>query len=146
MQVKIGNVIIPDAKVKRFIEIEGLPYSMINIAYTSKVDDGELTNSFMKRPQPILPFESETLKTKVLIHRFGKHENLTEITLMEPASEVSSGYKLTHFRDVNKNTNLVFVMPENVKDSVSPEELSNLEYIHLLLKRDIPKQMLKTTI
>lgn len=139
MQVKIGNVVIPDAKVNRFIDIQGLPYSMINITYTADVDVAELCDSLMKNPQPQLPYESETLKTKVLINRIhGK-----EITLMESASEVGCGYQLKHFRDVNKKTDLIFIMPENVKQSVSQDELSKLQFISLILKRNVPKEYLE---
>ncbi len=42
MKVEIGNVVIPEAQVKRFISLEsGLPLSMIKVTYKQDVDDGD---------------------------------------------------------------------------------------------------------
>jgi len=143
MKVKIGSVIVPDATVKRFIDMEsGLPLSMIRVNYTQEVDDGELIEAFNNNTS--LPFECEILKTKrVLVHGFGRDEQGRHFTLQEWGADVSCGYKSVDWTQPTGNIKMVFIIPEDVKDLIDPYELSLLPYKRLILRRYIPKEWFK---
>ena len=143
LKVKIGKVTIPDAQVKRFINLQsGLPLSMIKVSHKhKKLEHGELIEAF--KNNTILPFECETLKTRVLVHGFGSEETTDYFILQEPASDVSSGYKKVDWRQPTKDETMVFVMPENVKDSIRPEKLKTLPYIRFIYEKNIPKEWLE---
>jgi hypothetical protein len=143
MKVKIGNVIIPDAKVKRFIGLEsGLPYCMIEVTFPfGIVEDGDLVEAF--KANTVLPFECAILKSKVLVCGFGRHKQVRRFTLQELASEVSCNYRLTSYEPkVGKEK--AIVVPDNLKRQydLAPEELRLLPFIRLILKDDIPKTCL----
>ena len=145
MKVRIGNVIIPDATVKRFIDMEsGLPLSMIRITYfNDKIPDDQIIEAFNK--QAILPFESEILKTFVLIHGFAENEKekKREYILQERAADVPCGYKSVDWTQPTQSQKMVFIVPEDVKDLADPYELSLLPYKRLILRKDIPEDWLK---
>ena len=145
MKVKIGNVIIPDATVRRFIDLQsGLPLSMIEVTYTQKVEHGELIEAFNKNTS--VPFECEILKTKrVLVHGFGynKETNIHHFVLQEWGADVSCGYKLIDWRQPTQEKTMVFILPEDVKDLVPPEELTKLPFIRFILKKHIPQEWFK---
>ena len=145
MRAKIGNVTIADATVKRFIDMEsGLPLSMIRVAYFgNRIADDQIIDAFNK--QAVLPFESETLKTLVLVRGFaedGKEEK-REYTLQERGADISCGYKSVDWTQPTGNKKMVFILPEDVKDLINPYELSLLPYKRLILRKDIPKDWFK---
>ena len=145
MRAKIGNVTIADATVKRFIDMEsGLPLSMIRVTYFgNRIADDQIIDAFNK--QTILPFESETLKTLVLVRGFaedGKEEK-REYTLQERGADISCGYKSVDWTQPTGNKKMVFILPEDVKDLINPYELSLLPYKRLILRKDIPKDWFK---
>ena len=145
MRAKIGNVTIADATVKRFIDMEsGLPLSMIRVAYFgNRIADDQIIDAFDK--QAVLPFESETLKTLVLVRGFaedGKEEK-REYTLQERGADISCGYKSVDWTQPTGNKKMVFILPEDVKDLINPYELSLLPYKRLILRKDIPKDWFK---
>ena len=143
MKVKIGNVIIPDATVKRFIDLQsGLALSMIDVSYANKrVEDSELVEAF--KNHTLLPFECEILKTNVLVHGFGQNEKMYEYILQERAADVSCGYKKVDWRQPTQDKTMVFIIPEDVKDLIPPEQLRTLPYIRFILKKDIPETWFK---
>jgi hypothetical protein len=147
VKVKIGNVIIPDATVKRFIDMEsGLPLSMIRVTYfDNRISDEQITDAFQK--QTILPFESEVLKTIVIVHGFAENEKEKkhEYTLQERGADVSCGYKSVDWTQPTQNQKMVFIVPEDVKDLINPYELSLLPYKRLILRKDIPEGWFKKT-
>lgn len=143
MKVRIGSITIPDATVKRFIDMDsGLPLSMVRISYKGPENEyGELIDAFQKNT--LLPFECEILKTKVLVHGFGynKETKTGHFILQERAADVSSGYKLVDWRQPTQDETMIFILPENVK-LTSPEKLGALPCIRLIFKKDIPKEWL----
>jgi hypothetical protein len=140
MKVKIGNVVIPDATVKRFIDMEsGLPLSMIRITYFgNRISDEQIVDASHK--QGLLPFESEVLKTFVLIHGFAESEKEKkhEYTLQERAADVSCGYMLLHTKVGNEKA---IIVPEDVEKNLMAdvERFRKLPYIRYILKKDIPE-------
>jgi hypothetical protein len=143
MKVKIGDVTIPEATVRRFIDMQSsLPLSMVHVSYTDQaVDDSELTEAFKKNL--LLPFECEILKTDVLVHGFGHEAGKDYYILQEPAGDVSCGYKSVDWTQPTGNTKMVFIIPEDVEDLKDPYELSLLPYKRLILRKDIPKEWFK---
>lgn len=140
MEVKIGSVVIPDAKMKRFIDLQsGLPLSMIEVTFAQEVEDEELVEAFKRNIS--LPFECEILKTKrVLIRGFGRDEQGRFFNLQEWGADVSCGYKSVDWTQPTGNMKMVFIIPEDVKDLIDPYELSLLPYKRLILRKDIPKE------
>lgn len=142
MKVKIGSVTIPDATVKRFIDMDsGLALSMIEISYIGMGNEyGTLIEAFKK--DTLLPFECEILKTKkVLVRGFG-YNNETKVghfILQERGADVSCGYKSVDWRQPTQDETMVFILPEEVKDLISPEKLRMLPFIRFIRKKDIPK-------
>jgi len=138
MKVEIGNTIIPDAEIKRFIDLQsGLALSMIRVSYEGEAFK-ELGEAFNK--QMLLPLECEILKTNVLVHG-SSHDERTkkhEYVFLERAIDVSCGYKLLHTKVVNERA---IIVPENVKDAYfeDAEKLRTLPYIRFILKKGIPK-------
>lgn len=147
MKVKIGNVVVPDATVKRFIDMEsGLPLSMIRVTYfDDKISDDQILKAFNK--QAVLPFESEVLTTFVLVHGFAENEKEKkhEYTLQERAADVSCGYKSVDWTQPTQNQKMGFVVPEDLMDLIDPYELSILPYKRLILRKDIPEEWFKKT-
>lgn len=145
MRVKIGNVAIPDATIKRFIDMEsGLPLSMIRVTYfDDRISDEQIIEAFNK--QAVLPFESEALKTFVLVRGFAENEKEKkhEYTLQERAADVSCGYKSVDWTQPTQNQKMVFILPDDVKDLISPYELSLLPYKRLIFRKDIPEDWFK---
>lgn len=143
MEVKIGNVIIPDATVKRFIDLEsGLPRCMIQVTFPFEiVEDGDLVEAF--KANTVLPFECTILKTKVLVRGFGRREQVRRFTLQEPASEVSCNYRLISYEPKGGKEKAI-VVPNNLKRQydLAPEELRLLPFIRLILKTDMPETCL----
>jgi len=144
-KVKIGNLVIQDASVKRFIDLEsGLPLSMIRVTHKDKnVDDGELIDSMMSHKDTIFPFECDILKTEVLVQGFGKQGDESNYTFLERAVDVSAGYKSIDWTQPTGNEKMKFILPEDVKDLIDPYELSLLPYRRLILRRYIPKEWFK---
>jgi len=146
MKVKVGNVVIPNATVKRFIDMEsGLALSMIHVTHTDKnIDDGELIDAFMKRGKiTLFPFECEIIKTKVLVRGFGRKGDQRNYTFQERGADVSCGYKSVDWTQPTGNKKMVFIIPEDVKDLIDPYELSLLPYKRLILRKDIPEEWFK---
>lgn len=139
MKVKIGSVTIPDATVKRFIEMQsGLPLSMIHVSYTDeKVDDSELAEAFNKKT--LLPFGCEILKTNVSVHGLG-HEADKDYYILQERGAVSCSYKSVDWTQPTGNVKMFFIIPEDVKNLIDPYELSLLPYKRLILRRDIPEE------
>jgi hypothetical protein len=142
MKIKVGNVIFPDATIKRFIDIQsGLPLSMINVFYVGKEDEyGELIEAFENNV--LVPFECDVLKTKVLVHGFGgdNRTNKRYFILQERAADVSSGYKKVDWTQPTRDKTMAFILPEDIKDLIPPEKLAMLPFIRFILKKDIPKE------
>lgn len=143
LKVRIGSVTIPDAQVKRFIDLQsGLALSMIQVSYIDKeeIKHGELIEAF--KNNTLLPFDCEILKTKVLVHGFGYNKETKErkFTLQERGADVSCGYKLVDWRQPTQDETMVFIIPEDVKDLIRPEKLRTLSHIRFILKKDIPKE------
>ena len=144
MKVKIGKVVIPNATVKRFIDLQsGLPRSMIRVTYLpGVVDDGELVEAF--KNGSVLPFECEILKTRVVVSGFGSKITERYFTLREDATTVSCDYrKISYEPRIGKEKALV--IPKNVRGEfdIKPEELRLLPYIRLILKDDVPETCLE---
>jgi len=139
-------VVIPDATIKRFIDMESsLPLSMIRVTFTDKIVDDELVEAF--KSNTILPFECDTLKTDVLVHGFGTSEEgkKHEYVLQERGADVSCGYKSVDWTQPTQNQKMIFILPEDVKDLIDPLELSLLPYKRLILRKDIPEDWFKKT-
>jgi hypothetical protein len=143
MKVRIGEIIIPDAEVKRFIDLQSeLPLSMIKVSYIGEAFK-ELGKAFQEHT--LLPFECDIIKTQVLVHGASHNfkEKKHEYILLERAADVSAGYKLIHTKVGNEKA---IIVPENTKD-MRPEEmqkLRNLPYIRFILKKDIPADLLES--
>lgn len=139
MKVKIGNVDIPNATVKRFIDLQsGLPLSMVKVNYTGNIDVKEIGIAMQK--VALLPFECDTLKTNVLVHG-ASHNSTTnehEYILQERAADVSCGYMLLHTKVGNEKA---IIVPEDVEKKlvVDAERFRKLPYIRYILKKDIPE-------
>lgn len=142
MKVKIGSAIIPDAQVKRFIDLQsGLALSMIRVSYEGELIK-ELGEAFQKHT--LLPVECDILKTNVLVHgaRHQMEEKKHEYILQERYADVPCGYKLIHTKVGNEKA---IIVPENTRD-MHPEEmqkLRDLPYIRFILEKDIPKELFK---
>jgi len=140
MEVRIGNVVVPDAIVKRFIDMEsGLPLSMIKVTYFgNRIVDDQIITAF--REHAVVPFESENLKTIVLVQGSGenKTEEKREYILQERATDVSCGYKLVDWKQPTGNQKMIFIVPEDV-ERIDQYELSLLPYKRLIFRKDIPR-------
>lgn len=144
MKVRIGSVTIPDAQVKRFIDLQsGLALSMIKVSY---IGEGftKLGKAFQEHT--LLPFECDILKTQVLVHGLSHDikEKKHEYVFLERGADVSCGYMLVSFDEKVGNEKAIIV-PENTRD-IHPEEydkLRDLPFIRFILEKDIPKDMLK---
>lgn len=145
MKVKVGEVTIPEAQVKRYISLESsLPLSMIDITYSQEVDDEELVDAW-KNHTPV-PFECEILKAKrVLVRGLGRDEQERHFTFQEFAADVYAGYKSVDWTQPTDNKKMVFIVPDDVKDLIDPYELSLLPYKRLILRKDIPEEWFKTS-
>lgn len=138
MKVKIGSVTIPDAEVKRFIDLQsGLALSMIRVSYI-----GEPIEEL--RSGTLFPFECDIIRTNVLLHgaRHQIKEKKHEYILQERYADVPCGYKLIHTKVGNEKA---IIVPENTRD-MHPEEmqkLRDLPYIRFILENDIPKELFK---
>jgi len=139
MKVIIGSVTIPDAEVKRFIDLEsGLPLSMIKVSFIGE-GFNELGKAFQENS--LLPFECEIIKTQVLVYGSSHKENKHEYILMERAVDVSSGFKLVFTEIGNEKA---MMLPLNTRSPHDyAEELRKLPFIRLILKRDIPSRLLE---
>lgn len=145
MRVKIGSVVIPDATVERFIDMEsGLPLSMIRVTYFGiRSWDRQIVEAFHR--EAALPFESEILSTFVLSMGFveDRKEEKHEYILRERADHVSSGYKIVAYDEGEKKQRIVFVVPEDLNIGIGINELSKLPHERLILRKDIPKIWLR---
>jgi hypothetical protein len=139
MQVKVGTVVIPDAEVKRFIDVEsGLPLSMIKVTYTGE-GFKEIGEAFLKTA--LIPFECEIIKTQVIVHASSHKENVHEYIFQERAADVPCGFRLSHTDVGNEKA---IMLPENAKDTYTyGEQIRELPYIRLILKRYMPAKLLK---
>jgi len=142
MKVKIGNTIIPDAEVERFIDLQsGLALSMIQVSCEGEPIK-ELEEAFQKNI--LLPFECAIIKTNVLVH--GASHRMKEkkhaYTLFERAVDVPCGYKLIHTKVGNEKA---IIVPENTKDMPDMEVLRKLPFIRFILKKDIPEELFKNS-
>ena len=146
-EIKIGDIVIQDAKVTRFIDMSsGLPLSMIRVSGEGKPFK-ELNEAYQENT--LLEFECDILKNpKVLVRRISVDiaENTYSYTLQERAAEVSSGYKLIH---TNIDNEKAIIVPKeiDVREGRSYEdklkrmdELRELPFIRYLLKSDIPEE------
>ena len=126
-------MVIPDAEVKRFIELQfGLPYSMIRVTYTGE-GRSELGQALTSNT--VIPFDCDTLKTRVMIQSSSQNSETDkhEYVLMEPAADVPSGYILIHTKVGNEKAILV---PENA-DKSKVDEFRKLPYFRLISKKDV---------
>jgi len=143
MIVKIGtptgHIIIPEAKVERFISLEsGLPSSMVKITYRGKAYE-ELAKAFVEETS--LSFECDTLKTNVAINGMSMHgEDMVEYVLVEGSSEVPCHYKIISFEHKFANERAILV-PDDLRDIPRSQTgmLRNLPFIRLILREDVPK-------
>lgn len=134
-----GRIVIPEAKVERFISLEsGLPSSMVRITYKGKNYE-ELAKAFVEETS--LSFECDTLKTKVTINGMSMQgEDTVEYVLQERSSEVPCRYKIISFEHKFANERAILV-PEDVRDipRSQTDMLRNLPFIRLILREDVPK-------
>ena len=143
MTVKIGtpsgHIVIPEAKVERFISLEsGLPSSMVRITYKGKSYE-ELAKAFVEETS--LSFECDTLKTNVAINGMSMHgEDMVEYVLQERSSEVPCRYKIISFEHKFANERAILV-PDDLRDipRSQTDMLRNLPFIRLILREDMPK-------
>ena len=143
MIVKIGtpsgHIVIPEAKVERFISLEsGLPSSMVRITYKGKSYE-ELAKAFVEETS--LSFECDTLKTTVAINGMSMHgEDLVEYVFQERSSEVPCRYKIMSFEHKFANERAILV-PDDLRDipRSQTDMLRNLPFIRLILREDVPK-------
>ena len=134
MKVKIGEVIIEDAQVKRFIDLQsGLPLSMIKVSY---VGEGFPQLGKALQENALIPFECEILKTQVLVHASSHNsiEKRHEYVFMERG--VPCGYKLIHTEPTEGKEKAISV-PEDT-DNALVEKLRELPFIRLILEKDVP--------
>lgn len=139
MKVRIGNVDIPEATVKRFIDLQsGLALSMIQVSYSGNIDAKEIGTAI--QTNALIPFECDILKTNVLVHgvshdsRTNKHEYI----LQERATDVPCGYMLLGTEVGNERA---IILPEALKNlAVDTERFRKLPYIRFILAKDIPKE------
>jgi len=135
LKVKIGDNIIPDAEVKRFIDLQsGLALSMIKISYEGErirgLDWGE-------EDKPI-PFECDIIKTSVLIQSrsFSLEPNKVEYVLQERYIDVPCGYKLVNTNHENERAIIVPEIIGNIYDNL--DNFRKLPFIRFILEEDIP--------
>ena len=134
VKVKIGEVTIQDAQVKRFIDLQfGIPLSMIRVSYRGE-SFPKLDREFQKHTY--VPFECEMLKTRVVVH--ASSHNLVkkkhEYVFRERVADVPSGYKLLYTQVGNEKAILI---PEKTPIN-QKEKLRQLPFIRLILEKDIP--------
>jgi len=143
VEFRIGNVTIPDAQVKRFIDLQsGLALSMIKVSYIGEAFP-QLGKAFQENT--LLPFECDILKTQVLVHgsSHDSKEKKHEYIFMEKYADVPCGYKLLGTEVGNEKA---IIVPENTRD-MPPEEMQkirDLPFIRFILKKDIPEEFLRT--
>jgi len=141
MKIRIGKITIPDAEVKRFIDLQsGLPLSMIKVSYEGEGYE-ELGRAFNEGT--LLPFECIVLKTEVLVHGSTHDSNRKkhEYVLLERAADVSSGYKLIH---TSAGYERAIIVPDNTKEIPDMQRVRDLPFIRLILEKDIPKDLLES--
>jgi hypothetical protein len=134
LKVKIGEITIQDAQVKRFIDLKlGIPLSMIRVSYRGE-SIPKLGRAFQEHTY--LPFECDMLKTRVVVH--ASSHNLVkkkhEYVLREKVADVPSGYKLLYTEVGNEKAILI---PERTPID-QKEKLRQLPFIRLILEKDIP--------
>lgn len=145
LKVKIDDLIIPDAKVERFIDLEsGLPLSMVRVTYEGEPFE-EIAKAWSE--QNLIPFESDVLKTNVLVigSEWLREERKVEYTLLERAIDVPCGYKRSTFRNVQTGERVEFLLPEDMVD-LSPERLKQfkkLPFIRFILRKHLPDDLIK---
>ena len=144
LKVRIGSVTIPDAQVKRFIDLQsGLALSMIKVSYIGEAFP-QLGKAFQENT--LLPFECDMLKTQVLVHG-SSHDSIEkkhEYILMERYADVPCGYKSVSFSKEVGNEKAM-ILPINTKE-MHPDEYDKfrkLPFIRFILKKDIPEDLLE---
>ena len=145
MKVRIGDTIIQDAQVTRFIDMSsGLPLSMIKVNGQGKPFK-ELGIAFQEKT--FLEFECDILKNpQVLVHGCSADfsKNTYSYTLLERAADVSCGYNLIH-TDVDNEKAVIIpedieVMKGSYEDHIKTmDKLRELPFIRYILKQDIPE-------
>lgn len=142
MEVKLGSIIIPNATVKRFIDLQsGLPLSMIEISYVSpQIGYTELLEAF--KNEATLLFQSEILNTLVQLQSYAYNTEARERKFILLERDISSGYKSLRIVNRKAGKDYHFLVPENIKKGAT-EELEILPYIRFILKKDVPEWLLE---
>ena len=143
-EIKIGDIVIQDAKVTRYIDMSsGLPLSMIRVSGKGPPFE-ELVKA--SNEHTFLEFECDILKNpKVLVHGFSFDidENTYSYTLLERAADVSGGYKLIHTKNDNE---LAIIVPKEI-DTLGVwnrlDEIREWPFIRYILKKDIPEKWIQ---
>ena len=141
MEVRIGDTIIQDAEVKRFIELKsGLPLSMIKVSH--KGEPFQELREARAQIDRLLPFECAVIKTNVIVHDIhsSREKREVEYVLQERYADVPCGYKLIHTEFGNETA---IIVPENTKYDYDVQGFRNLPFIRFILKKDMPKDLLE---
>lgn len=140
MEVRIGEISIPDAEVERFIDLQsGLALSIIEVSYEGKPFE-ELVKAM--REHKLLPLECEIIKTRVFVIGIRRGMRLSVCILQESEANVSCGYKLIH---TNVGNEKAIILPEDTNIDIKKiQRVREIPFIRLILRKDIQKDLFKT--